>query len=496
DLPPTPDNLEMNAALYKQQQMYNQMLSMNSHIARNEATEALMSGNLNEGSRLDFESKMTELDRSAFQLEVSKVNLKGLEQSQQIQYVKDNANNSVALSTVSGSVMDEVFESDVSNFTKLEGRQPSMKDMASMAASYDSPIPRFNKQLGAMINSRDPNMAIEGAGIYKSMALRNPRAVDGISKEDEGRASLISSAISAGENPADAVNTVNEKISSLRKTDIEERKAKLKDIMSLAKINKPTELESFVAKKMGYKQDIVPAGLYRDYNQNLENYYVITGDWDTANDLAKNAIDRVYKKTAINGSEQVMWLGLEDSIFNKNLLVRKCENIFKGQKEAFDKNETGMGYYYKFPAGEIKPETNVVTESRVAGSKEAEILRGFKKENQPIPIVRVASDGTEEKGILYVTSDDITDLPADGRTPSYGMFFLKEGKRVPYPIYSPENNGNMERFSITDEDVKEANSIKAKRNEAEYNKILYWRNVDNLVKESRERLGESEYEPL
>ena len=495
-LPPTPDNLEINAALLKQQQSYNQMLSMNSHIARNEATEALIGGNLSESSRLNYESKMTELDRSAFQLEISKVNLKGIEQAQQIQYVKDNANNSVALSTVGGSVMDEVFESDVSNFTKLEGRQPSMKDMASMAASYDTPIPSFNKQLGAMINSRDPNVAIEGAGIYKSMSLRNPRAVDGVSKEDEGRASLISSAISAGENPVDAINTVNEKISSLRKADIEERKSKLKDIMSLQKLNKPTNLESFVADRMGYKKEIVPSGLYRDYNQNLENYYVITGDWDTANDLAKNAVDRVYKKTNINGDEQVMWLGLEGSVFNKNLLVRKCENIFKGQKSAFDNKESGASYYYKFPEGQIQPETNILTESRVSGSKEANILRGFRDENQPIPIIRVSSDGTEEKGTLYVSSDDITDLPSAGNNPSYGMFFLKEGKRVPYPIYSPEDIGNMERFTITSEDMKEANSIIAKRNEAEYNKILYWRNVDKLVKESRERLGEPENEPL
>jgi hypothetical protein len=202
-----------------------------------------------------------------------------------------------------------------------------------------------------------------------------------------------------------------------------------------------------------------------------------------------------------------MWLGLEDSTHNKNLLLRKCENIFEGQKKAFDNKESGASYYYRFPEDKIRPEANVLTDTRIRGKGEAQAVKLAKKEgrtvtetelqksfvknvNEPIPMIRVASDGSEEKGVLYVTSDDITDLPSEGKNPSYGMFFLKEGKRVPYPIYSPENIGNMERFSITQEDMKEANSIKAKRDEAEYNKILYWRNVQNLIHEKRLKEGE------
>jgi hypothetical protein len=266
---------------------------------------------------------------------------------------------------------------------------------------------------------------------------------------------------------------------------------------------------------MGFSGDNIPNGLYVDFMNNFEKAYTFNPDWEMALEKAKSDTARSYSETSINGNKQVMWLAPDkalpmgdNEVYLKNLLISKSESLFKKQLE----KGSQFGYRYKFEEGTLRAEGNVLYESRQVGSSERQERKALLKKGVITPemeqkisqtysvapgtirVVQVDSGGNEIKGQLYITSDAKTEMPRPGESPSYGMYFLPDGKFVPKPMYDPENFADVARFSVTKEDIQKANSIKAQRDEAIVNRQKYVNSVNAQITEMREKYGELDYD--
>lgn len=164
----------------------------------------------------------------------------------------------------------------------------------------------------AALRSPDPTVAAQAAQFLGGIDTTAPDAMGRIDPTTKSMAAMMNSMISAGTDPAKAVETVRERVLNANPAVV---KSRAEQFTAGGKSSFATTstgaLKSLVDRDFDTaftNEPAVTEALSVDFRSQLEKYFVRTGDIETARELAWSDLKRVYGPTKVNGSPQMMAL--------------------------------------------------------------------------------------------------------------------------------------------------------------------------------------------
>ena len=379
---------------------------------------------------------------------------KGLETASVLSFMNANANNSIALKQLEPAQLEAGFKEAIKIETEKKGSPLTLEEEGNLLRAYDIPSSMFSKKMSGGINSRNPEIADYTARVYNSLAKNSPNAVSGLSDTDAQKAQFIYDQVHSGALAKDAVDYANDKVGPKNATQIKESEELFKKMLSDKSWNSTTVQSRKIMEALDFGNLKAPSGLTTDFMNAFKRNFVIANDWDKAMERATLQTSQRYKKTNINGPEEVMYLAPDNNITTRNLTINQAESIFKAQRHAFEyEPDSGVDFYFDFEEGAVRDVEDIRRQSRLNASKPEFIpMAGTFKAAPfnaaaPTRIKRVEANGRETKGVLYIGSDNYTDTPPVGENISYGMWFIPDGGIQPKPIFNPSDY-TLARFSV------------------------------------------------
>jgi hypothetical protein len=524
-LPPS-ERDRMVQGVQQYRQSYLSALKGQQTINYTNALTAVDSGKMTEAAMLQAQRDLSESDYAKLEHYIAKKQAKAGVLDAQVAAFIDNKDNSVALAGTSGKVANAAYQKLLQQQSEQTGEPPTLEQGAQIARGIKAKVPLFNEQLGAAIGSDNPNVSIPAAQMYRSLAKTNPVSVSGVDKKAADMAQQITSAIRRGvpSNEAHATAYRNSQVvdqdTRLKRED--KLKAELKDRTPW---RNETNQEKTIANLMGFQRERMPVGVQVDFMDELTRTYSNSPDmkFEDAVDIAKATIARTYGPYQGNGYNETMYLpptlaygGVSD-IFVQNCLIENLHALgqaLKGKEELPSRYEVDDSYIIPQREG-----FDINSFSRLADRKLKEF--SFKRGGAPgkvlgvdketsgflktessaksyyaqgndyvgaIPGKRIDRDGTEVKGVFMIRQDEYTDsIP-----PSYSVMFLPDGKRIPDPVYSPNNDYSQTRFSITEDQMRRGAYERKSKEKAIEAKNKPWIQRQADIEALREQAGETD----
>lgn len=216
----------------------------------------------------------------------------------------------------------EAVNADYLNQVKLwtapdESGQPSRtpEQIASLTQDYVETVgvipEALQSQLRGQIRNGNNQQVISAANTIEQFRQTNPALLDDFAKEDIERASMITSQVASGVDPAQAVNNVLA-LQKMDKATVEGRKdeydALTKPSGSVTRFQATQgelqgAINSLWQQYVPFKTNpAVPAEMVAQYDQLKREAYQRTGDMGQAQKSATDALKRVWGQSAINGT--------------------------------------------------------------------------------------------------------------------------------------------------------------------------------------------------
>lgn len=434
---------------------------------------------------------------------------KNIEAGEIATYLNNNAGNSIALGQLSKEQLDTGFKEVVKFEESRTGKPVDLADEARLAANYDVAIPSVNKKIVDGINSKNPEIAAQSAGIYSALALDHPNAIAGVDNTTALKADKISSLI-ANQTPADkAVAYANDNIGNKTSTQVKELRERFKEEVKIRRLNAPSLQKILTGSITGFDPGIEwSPGLVNDFINLTEMNYLEGADWDLATKNAADQIKRTYKETDINGFKQVMYLPPTMNANPKDvkeMILERTQQVCEASFKNFNYNPDSTAlFYYELDLPKVYVSEKYDPLNPLAPDLQAqpraeknEILTIDKiKPDQAIKMKRIGLDGKEAKGILYISSDKYTSFPPTGELPSYSIMFKEDGKQVPELVYDADNNFTNARFSVSQPQLSDVKKQQAQRREIAIEQAMQFNELKEKIANKRVDLfkeGENPY---
>jgi len=357
-----------------------------------------------------------------------------------VTFLNNNKENAIALNALTSKQLDSGFKEVVATAAKEKGSPLSLSEEAQLASTYDVAFPEFNKKIDSAINSKQGAISAEGSQIYEALAAKNPNVVGNVSKDSALRANMMGSLLRGQTNPDDAAKFVADKIDNLSAAQVKERKEFFKEVQKDNMGKAPSEQLSYAKKALGFERvPNVPPGMLNDFNNAVQLNYVKSGDWGASVKVATDNLKLVYKKTNINGYDEVMFLPPDINLptdFVREHFRKDLQNITTAQSMAFGQKDSKL--LFKYEMVERQKSDVVAIGGFVRNIPQKNVTRG----------IRTDVEGNKIPGQFIISPDRFTQFPEEGQLSSYGILFLPDGKSVANAVYDPTNKYNDARFRI------------------------------------------------
>lgn len=525
DLRPT-ERDSMIRGVEQYRQSYMSALRGQQAINYSNALTAVDTGKMTETALLQAQRDLSESDYSSLQNYMSRKQAKAAASDVAVASFIDNKDNAVALAGVPGKVANAAYQKLLQQYAEQTGEPATLQQGAQIARGIKAKIPLFNEQVGAAIGSQDPNVSIPASQMFRALAKVNPVSVSGVDKKASDMAQQITSAIRRGVPAAEAHATAYKNAQTVDQDTRLKREGKLKaELKDRTPWKNEINQEKTIANLMGYQRERMPDGVTVDFMNELNRTYASSQDmkFEDAVDVAQATIARTYGPYQGNGYTETMYLpptlaygGVSD-VFVQNCLIENLHtlsNALKGKEdlpsqykvddsyiipmqEGFDVNNFSRlsdrslsEFSFKHPnrGGNLLGVDEDTSTFLKTQSSAKELYQRGNDYVGAIPGKRIDRDGTEVKGVFMIRYDEYT----DSTPPSYAIMFLPDGKRIPDPVYSPDNSYSQARFSITEDQMRRGAYEKESRNKAteERNAPLVKRQAE--IEALREQVGETD----
>jgi len=438
---------EVMAATYKNHQM---LVSAYESKYVDKLTAKAKMGELSQSDMVMAESQLGASSFAAFEVKVAKILAAQKEQAAIFDYADENKSNALALSRLTPDQLNGYFAEKVKRTSIETGMPPDLQMEAEVARTIDAPISSFNKRVSAGINSNNPDVARQAAGVYGSLMLVNPNAMSGVTAEAGQKADTLNRLLTNGSEPDKAVEAASKHYDNLTPTQVKERGEMYERIIQTkAKWKTIDKQKSAIASSMGFNKDIIPDGLTIDFMTTLKEKYMESGNFDDALKNTTDQLSQVYSETDLNGFKQVMKNAPDRHLPTaevRSMIRQEADNLFSSANVDFEKHPNSKGLYrYVTPTGKAQT-INVEGKNRLAGLELESLV-------QPVYIERFDSKGNMTKGTLLVLPDRFSEFLPEGTKASYGMWFYEDGALQPQPIYDVNKDYSNARFTITDKNI-------------------------------------------
>ena len=497
----TKDNLRRAQVAYDTYRNYNTMVDSYDNKLIVDAQTKREMGTLTPFDMQNLKNELQPLTFAKFEMETLRWLKSHQAEEDTYAFFVANAQNPINLSEQTPQQLDKNFARRVQEFSVANNVPPDLNAQIEVAKGIDYAIPSLNKKISAGLNSGNPAIATDMAGLYASLKKWNPNTVSGVSDDAANKADIINAQLSAQVPIAEAYKNATNTVDGLTEAEIKYRQDQFKYLLSSHGYSDPVMQELLVGAQMGIGADLIPTGLMPDFMTAFKDAYIGTKNWDLALNKATERIKRVYGPEDINGIK--MWSKFPTSItwpdnnltLKRNMAIKTALGIFEGQKAAFLNPESTANVYYDFKEGTIRDVDNEYTQSRL--TPKPGVFGYFK--DQTFEVVRHEIDPLDPDkihhipGILIIKSDDYTQSPQPGQYPTQGYWFLPDGKNIPQMIYDAKTFTNA-RFGYNPEEIEKAKAaslqkfVDNKRNNDAASKELR----DKII-EMREQLGEDLY---
>ena len=465
-LPATVENMRKAEVAANTLQTYAAQTAAHDHLLTSQAaTKMYQNGGLSDAELAYLKQDVTPNNFAQFETQHARFMEGQKSKTDAADFMDAYAGNSAMLKTLGGEGLNKGFKVMVDRETAKLGRQLSPQEEGAIAARFDTSIPAFNAKHGAGINSKNPEISAAYSQVYANMLRTNPNTVEGMDNKSAVKATNIAKNIALGQNPIDAANEAAQKMADLTPEDLKKRGELFDDELKGKKITGPLSQKKAVSKLMGFGNTPVPDRMTDDFIRQWKNNYAImpTPDMDEAATLAAQTLARNYKLTDVNGFKEVMYLAPDNPILARNLLLIKSHNEFEAQKKLFDEGKVDM--YYEFKTNYIKDilakdVKQLGTESILKDVPREGSDRHYGMLTDMVTRVTRGDDGKPDEkiyGEILIRSDQYTQYPEDGRTPTYAVVFRPKDTNQGKPVYNPIDFSNY-RFSIQPEDLKHMQS--------------------------------------
>ena len=459
--PQTAENMQKAQTFYDTYKNYRAMTAAHDDLLTSGIEKKIAEQSLKPTDLIAIKDQISKPKYADIEVKAAKYFAAQQEQESVFNYFQTNANNGIALSSLSGAQLDKAFNRQVQESAQRLGVAPSLEFEAQIAKNIDIPIPGFNNRIERGIKSANPDTSIAASNIYASMAKSNADTVSGVDNKAAMKAAMISDQMLTGTPALDAWKYAADKIDNLTPNQIEERKSLFKEELNTRSLKAPSRQKFAIYQKMDFShvdKDKIPPGLLTDFMGAVERNYTIGGDWDASFDMAADQLKQIYTETDVNGFWQVMYLApdkqLPTSVVKEDLR-NQMATLFEKQRIEFDKADSETPFYYQI-------DENQVAKFTITGQGIGQVHQ--KRElYQPIRAIKVDRSGAEIKGAIIISPDRFTPTPAPGQGLSYSVNFLPDGKLIGNPVYEPDEWSNA-RFAISSEAINNYNnSVKQKQ---------------------------------
>jgi hypothetical protein len=220
----------------------------------------------------------------------------------------DNGDN---ILDVPASAINEHYKREVERQATMTGRKTSLFEKAQLASVYGRSVTSFARELNGAIINGDVENAQDIISAYTYLNDRNSRAIEGniLNNKNEAVVTLAKTLVdAAGKDPIKALAQARERLEN----QTPERVGELRKEFNKMDEFSFRELEETTA-------DAVGAESYFVFNEEVsieaqENFrdltreaYLITGDIDSAKEMAANQMNRTHGITNFNGQETYMF---------------------------------------------------------------------------------------------------------------------------------------------------------------------------------------------
>lgn len=477
------------------------------------ALTAVDMGKMTEAGMLQAQRDLSEPDYAKLEHYIARKQAKEGALDTAVASFIDNKDNAVALAGTPAKVANAAYQKLLQQYAEQTGEPATLQQGAQIARGIKAKVPLFNEQLSAAIGSKDPNVSVPAAQMYRTLAKVNPVSVSGVDKKASDMAQQITSAIRRGvpapEAHATAWNNAQTVDQDTRIKREEKLQTELKDRTAWKnEINQ----EKTIANLMGYQRERMPEGVTVDFMDELKRTYANSAGmkFDDAVEIAKATIARTYGPYKGNGYTETMYLpptlaygGVSD-VFVQNCLIENLHSLgeaLKGKEDLPSRYEVDDQYILPERENFDINSFSRLSKSSINRSAFNQAAREHRKEQaineayvggndyiNAIPGKRIDRDGTEVKGVFMIRYDEYTDsIP-----PSYAIMFLPDGKRVPDPVYSPDDSYSQARFSITEDQMRRSAYEKETRKQTLEAQNAPWVKRQAEIEALREQAGETD----
>ncbi len=189
------------------------------------------------------------------------------------------------------------------------------------------------------LRSPDFGQAARAAEFYGAVQASAPDAVSSFDKDSKAFAQTVSDMIKAGTPPEKAAELARHNVFDANEAVIENRKKRYTTGAEALGKGSDTALTSFIDRDFdpgilpsflgGKAQPIASAEMSTDFNSLTEQYYLRTGDIDSARNAAWSDLKRVYGVSEINGTRMMMPLPPEKFGVTREMVQSEMSEFLK-----------------------------------------------------------------------------------------------------------------------------------------------------------------------
>ena len=399
-----------------------------------------------------------------------------------------------AMAAVSGTEkMDKILDRQVQFNAAIrehetgQTQEIGIADIANSAREIKAMSPKFNKQLGAMMKSDNPQVAYQTAKIFANLDTLNPKSVEGVGNDAVMFAKKMLSATESGASVQEAHVNANEGLQKLTAVQKEERGKEFDEQLRLfgskqsESLNLISNRKAFVLEAMGVDNPgfwgrkflgratvAVPDGLSTQFMESMRDFYTRGMDFDQSKEMASRQLGRVWKMTDVNGSPQMMWMAPEMFLGEGGADIVKQDMADQIQAQFNDGQTTISGFKFHLSEGDVPPPfswSNVLKGEYMARYREPADPRTVEEfKGKPVTMTMTDASGKSVHGQVMIVTDKDTNKTNPGELASYAVEFIPDGRSIPRMLTLP--NGAKFRYTLTEASVKNAQAKHDQKMEA------------------------------
>jgi len=209
------------------------------------------------------------------------------------------------------SAINEHYKREVERQATMSGRNVSLLEKAQISSVYGRSVTSFAKELNGAIKNGDAQNAEDIITAYTYLNDRNSRAIEGnvLSDKTEAIVSLAKTLVdAAGKSPVKALTQAREKLDSQTPEIIGELRKDFNkmDDFSFKSLEETTADAVGAENFFGFNKEVSIESQENFKNLTRENY-LMTGDIDSAKEMAANQMNRTHGITSFNGQDTYMF---------------------------------------------------------------------------------------------------------------------------------------------------------------------------------------------